>query len=117
MNQLRLLAIRARQVTLGDLFQTRLRTLATLFVVVGLALIVGMVLSGCSDKAREPFRDAPVGARNEQPADLFMMPDGFSNLAAKCDGTARVYTLYHGDSAYGAGFASPNHPKCGGASS
>jgi hypothetical protein len=76
---------------------------------------VGMlVLTGCGGKMTEPFKDADVGQENSAPADLLRMPDGFSNVAAKCDGTTRVYTVFHGDNPYGSVAVSPNHPACGG---
>jgi hypothetical protein len=65
-------------------------------VVVGAIVAVSMV--ACSQKDREPFRDAPVSDRNEAPAEVMTMPDGFSNVAHKCDGHGhRVYTGYKGD--------------------
>lgn len=36
--------------------------------------------------------DAPVGERDDSEADVLHMPDGFPNLATKCDGHGhRVY--------------------------
>lgn len=67
-----------------------------------------------TDKATEPFKDAPRGETNDNAADLITMPDGFSNVAAKCDGTTRVYVVFHQDAAYGSVAVSPNHPLCGG---
>lgn len=40
------------------------------------------------------------------------MPDGFSNLASKCDGPNRVYVIFHNDSAYGAVAVVANDPRC-----
>lgn len=78
-------------------------------------IVVIVLLSGCgADKAQEPFKDAPRGSTNEQPADIIQMPDGFSNVAAKCDGTNRVYVVFHGDNAYGTVAVAPNDPRCGG---
>lgn len=68
-------------------------------VLVG-AMLVGTV--GCGAKAREPFKDAPTtGSRNTAPATVIEMPDGFNNLATKCDNGNRVYVTFHGDSPYG----------------
>lgn len=75
----------------------------------GLALLIG--LSACG-KAMEPFKDAGISETNDLPATLIRMPDGFSNIAAKCDGTARVYTVFHGDEVYGSVAVVPNHPAC-----
>lgn len=66
------------------------------------------------DKATEPFRDAPRADTNNRPADVITMPDGFSNVAAKCDGTTRVYVAFKGDSNRAAVAVSPGHPDCGG---
>ena len=70
-----------------------------------------LALAGC--KYTEPFKDAPVsGQNNGAPADLIRMPDGFSNVATKCDGPNRVYVVYHADSAYGSVAVVPNDPRC-----
>ena len=72
-----------------------------------------LVLSGCG-KMTEPFKDAPRGQTNSSPADTLTFPDGFSNVSAKCDGTTRVYVVFHADNPYGSVAVSPNHPACGG---
>jgi hypothetical protein len=74
-------------------------------------LVIAALLGGCSKKL-EPFRDAPRAATNTSPADVITMPDGFSNVAAKCDGPNRVYVVFHGDSAYGTVAVAPNDPRC-----
>ena len=71
------------------------------------------VLTGCM-KATEPYRDAPRGTTNSGPADVLTFPDGFSNIAAKCDGTTRVYVAFHGDANRSAIAAVPNAPQCAG---
>jgi hypothetical protein len=76
------------------------------------AAILTLCLASCTSKATEPFKDAPRAATNSQPADVITMPDGFNNIAAKCDGPNRVYTTYHGDSAYGAIAVVPGDPRC-----
>jgi len=62
-----------------------------------------LAIAACSDKAQEPFKDAPrSGQNNDDPAEVLNMPDGFSNLATKCDGHGnRVYVVYHGNHPYG----------------
>jgi hypothetical protein len=43
------------------------------------------------------------------------MPDGFSNVAHKCDGPDMVYVIFHNDGAYGSVAIAPNDPRCTGA--
>ncbi len=81
-------------------------------VVCGIVLLTGS-LTGCGwDKYNEPYRDAPRGATNDKPADVLTMPDGFSNIATKCDGSNRVYVIYKGDERYGSISVVPNDPRC-----
>ena len=80
--------------------------------VVGAGVAVA-ALAGCGNKASQPWKDSPrSGYVNHDPADLIEMPDGFSNLADKCDHGNRVYVLYHGDSTYGSTFVVPQDPTC-----
>jgi len=81
-------------------------------ITVGLVVVV-LATAGCSQKNREPFRDAGRGATNDAPADFVTFPDGFSNVSSKCDGPNRVYVAYHGDAAYGAMAVVANDPRCG----
>lgn len=83
-------------------------------LVIGAAGAFMLAGAGCA-KFTEPFKDAHVSNRNTGPATVGTMPDGFNNWAAKCDGTTRVYTLYHNDAKYGGIAVSPNDPQCGGA--
>lgn len=85
----------------------------------GAALVAGFVtallavtLSSCTGKASEPFKDADRGETNNSPADTLTFPDGFSNVATKCDHGNRVYVLFKGDSAYGAIAVVPNAEGC-----
>lgn len=75
-----------------------------------------LLLAGCDlgSKMTEPFADAPRGATNKGPADVMTMPDGFSNVAAKCDGTNRVYVIFKQDYTYGSIAVAPNSKLCGG---
>ena len=69
-----------------------------------LALSVA-TLTGCGlgGKVTEPYQDASIGNRNNEPADVGTMPDGFSNYASKCDRPGiRVYVIFKGDYPYGA---------------
>lgn len=77
-------------------------------------LIAGtLALSACG----ESTQDANTGDRNVGPADIINMPDGFSNVAHKCDGPNMVYVIYHGASgnvsAYGSVAVVANDPRCG----
>lgn len=80
----------------------------------GAALTVAVALAGCTDKGTEPFKDAPRGAANDAPADIINFPDGFSNVATKCDGPNRVYVAYKGDENRAAMAVVPNDPTCAG---
>ncbi|MBL7496220.1 hypothetical protein I6A84_06230 [Frankia sp. CNm7] len=81
---------------------------AALLAVVGVAAVT----TGCSEKAKERGRDAPISTHDDSPARIINMPDGFSNVAAKCDGPNMVYVVYHGDSPYGSIEIAPNDPRC-----
>lgn len=72
---------------------------------------LGLMLTGCG-KMTEPFKDAPRGATNDNPADTITFPDGFSNAATKCDHGNRLYVLYHGDQPYGSIAVVPNAKDC-----
>jgi hypothetical protein len=72
-----------------------------------------LLLTGCGSKFEEPYKDAPrSGTDNGKSADLVRMPDGFSNLATKCDHSNRLYVVYHGDSAYGTVAVVADDPTC-----
>lgn len=80
--------------------------------VAGMAVLL---LTGCGAKATEPFKDSPTaGDRNEAPARVITMPDGFSNVAGKCDGSNYVYSGYHGDDNRMSIAVVPNDPRCRG---
>lgn len=81
----------------------------TLAVLASVLLLGSMV--GCA-KMQEPFKDAPRGSTNSGPADTITMPDGFSNVATKCDHGNRVYVIYHNDAAYGSLAVVPNAEDC-----
>lgn len=74
---------------------------------------LGVTATGCSQKAMEPWNDAPIAHKDDSAAEVYSMPDGFNNVASKCDGHGhRMFTLYHGDSTYG-GVAVVADPACG----
>jgi hypothetical protein len=76
-------------------------------------LLMGVLLGCGAEKLSEPFHDAPRGKQtNDSPADVIEMPDGFNNLATKCDHGNRIYVTYHADSPYGAVAVVPNAEGC-----
>lgn len=76
-------------------------------------MAVGFAACDPVGKATEPFKDAPrSGVVNDDPADTVTMPDGFNNVATKCDHGNRVYVTYHADSPYGSVAVVPNDPTC-----
>jgi hypothetical protein len=76
------------------------------------ALLVGL-LAGCGDKHTEPFKDGPrSNVVNTKPADIIEAPDGFSNLATKCDHGNRLYIAYKGDDNRAAVTVVPGDPTC-----
>jgi hypothetical protein len=88
----------------------------TWWFVMALAVTLGLVvlLAGCGNKFSQPFKDSPRTSQvNNAPAEIIYMPDGFNNLATKCDHGQRIYVSYHGDGSYGFGFAAPD-PACAG---
>lgn len=59
-----------------------------------------MLFGACGwsvDKATEQYRDAGRGETNNGKADIVTFPDGFSNVATKCDHGNRVYVAFKGD--------------------
>lgn len=68
-------------------------------------------LSACSSKQQEQYKDAPKGDRNNTPALIIEMPDGFSNLATKCVGDVRYTVVFHNNSHYGS-VATVVDPAC-----
>lgn len=59
--------------------RTKIGIAATLLVGGGIALG-----TSCSSMT-EQFNDAPLKYKNDAPAAVFSMPDGFANFAEKCD--------------------------------
>jgi hypothetical protein len=90
-------------------------TAMTGICLLGIAAVLGgtILLAGCGDKYTEPFKDAPrTHNDNGAPADLIRMPDGFSNVATKCDYGNRIYIAYHGGNAYASVAVVPQDPSC-----
>ena len=70
-------------------------------------------LSACGlGKATEPFKDADRGKTNTGTADTLTMPDGFSNVATKCDHGNRIYVAFKGNHAYASIAVVPNADDC-----
>lgn len=89
-------------------------TRVRVFVVAILLALGALSLGACTEKDREPWRDAPTGERNSKPADIIEMPDGFSNAATKCDHGNRVYIAYKGDKNRAAIAVVANDSTCAG---
>ncbi|TDD37834.1 hypothetical protein E1287_07180 [Actinomadura sp. KC06] len=85
--------------------------LRVLFTAAGAAGVLALA-SGCA-KMTEPFNDAPIKSKDDSAAEVYSMPDGFSNVATKCDRHGnRIYVVYHGDNPYGALNVVPQDPSC-----
>jgi hypothetical protein len=81
-------------------------------IAAALAALVFTSAASCSEKRQ----DAGVSGRNTGPADVINMPDGYSNVASKCEGPNRVYVIYHGSfddpKPYGSIAVVANDPRC-----
>lgn len=76
-------------------------------------LLAAFALTACGGKQVEQFQDAKVASRDTTPAQVFDMPDGFSNFAEKCDGHGfRVFVAFHNDGKYAA-ITAVADPTCG----
>lgn len=67
--------------------------------------------AACGDDAMEEFNDAPRSGNNDDPALTISFPDGFGNVARKCDGPNMVYS----SRVTGEGRSitvAPNDPRC-----
>lgn len=84
------------------------------------ALLVPVAATGIillSASSCQTRNDAPTVGGDEigdrSPAQIIAMPDGFSNVASKCDPYRnRIYTMYHGGDASGSIFVVPQDPTC-----
>lgn len=89
------------------------RPVATFFRASVPLIAAAIALTACGiDKAQEPFEDAPRGQTNTDRADTLTFPDGFSNVATKCDHGNRVYVVFKGDAPYGAIDVVEQDPSC-----
>jgi hypothetical protein len=75
-------------------------------------LVIGTMVAlaaGCSAYNDDRGKgDAPVGSTDDSPAAVINFPDGFANVARKCDGSTAIYT--HTREA--APVVVPNSPEC-----
>jgi hypothetical protein len=68
--------------------------------------------TGC-DAITEEWNDAEIEHKYDHPAEVYSMPDGYANFAAKCDVHGnRVYTTRWGDSGQGKALAVVRDPSC-----
>lgn len=57
----------------------------------GIALAAVLAIAGCSDTS--PTGDSPTGPVDDVPAEVINFPNGYANVAHKCDGRGhRVYS-------------------------
>ena len=80
--------------------------------VLALAVVAIMAIGGCA-KLTESYNDAPVAKKNDAPAEVYSMPDGFSNVATKCDEHGnRIYVAFKGDDNRAAVAVVAQDPSC-----
>lgn len=81
-------------------------------IAAGAVVLIIATGAGCS-KFGEQFNDAPVEKKNDRPAEVYSMPDGFANVATKCDNHGnRMYVTMQGDKAGKAVSVIANDPSC-----
>lgn len=84
--------------------------------VTALGILTVVLLSGAD--GCESSQDAGFTERDKGPARVIVnMPDGYSNVAAKCEGPNMVYVIYHGNNSegakpYGSLAVVANDPRC-----
>lgn len=74
-----------------------------------------LMLTGCA-KLTEPWNDAPIERKYDNPAEVYSMPDGYANIASKCDAHGhRMFSTREGTNGGGKVVAVvPNDPSCKG---
>jgi hypothetical protein len=105
---------RKKELDLQDPVDTRKqhKRFVLLFAAIAICALL-VVLAGCGvDKYTEKFQDAERGENNSGSADTITFPDGFSNVATKCDHGNRLYVLFHEDKPYGGISVVPNAEGC-----
>lgn len=87
-------------------------------IIIGTVAAGALLLGACgTDKGTERFKDAGRGSTNNGDADTVTFPDGFSNVATKCDHGNRVYVAFKGDANRAAIAVVAADPTCGGGGS
>lgn len=54
-------------------------------------ILACLLLTSCADLTEE-YNDSPVSGNDDSPAFRIAFPDGYSNVARKCDGSNMVYS-------------------------
>lgn len=76
------------------------------------AALVILSSTGCARFAEE-WNDAPIERKDDSPAVVYSMPDGFANVASKCDGNGfRFFTTRGAESGGGKAVAVIADPTC-----
>lgn len=58
-------------------------------IIAGIGVAGILALSSCAS-ATEPWNDAPVDRKVDDPAVILSMPDGYANVAQKCDDSGHL---------------------------
>lgn len=75
------------------------------------AVAVGTSAASCNAKGTGDAPVEPVDKQNNAPAHIINMPDGFPNVAVKCDQGTGIYVTSHGKSDVPPVII-PNDPRC-----
>lgn len=76
-------------------------------------VLVVLLASGCA-RITEEWNDAPIERKDDGPAVVYSMPDGFANVATKCDGFGhRIYVTRGAAEGGGKAVAVIADPACG----
>lgn len=86
--------------------------------IAGVVTAAGVAVTGVAGCASmtEPWNDAPIERKYDNPAEVYSMPDGFANIASKCDAHGhRMFSTREGAQGGGKVVAVvPNDPSCKG---